>query len=134
MHIGALCGKAGGGTNGACRGACAAWCREEEGREEEPNEQAGIARALDAVDSALERTRAAVEQARQLERSLLEYPFDKLAAKRRRLGTFAVDVRYGTSKASSERGWGNPVLRIPNVVGNRLSLDDLAQLNWQRLT
>ena len=38
-------------------------------------------------------------------------------------GWEAIDVRNGTSRASSERGWGNPVLRIPNVVGDRLSLD-----------
>ncbi len=91
-----------------------------------PNEQAAIARILDAVQTALERTRAAVERARELERSVLEDAFDNLAAQRHRLGEFATDVRYGTSKASSERSWGNPILRIPNVVGDRLSLDDLA--------
>jgi type I restriction enzyme S subunit len=91
-----------------------------------PDEQAAIARILDAVDTALERIRAAVERAREIERSVLEDAFDNLVAVRHRLGEFATDVRYGTSKASSERNWGNPVLRIPNVVGDRLSLDDLA--------
>jgi type I restriction enzyme S subunit len=91
-----------------------------------PDEQAAIARILDAADTALERTRAAVERARELERSLLEDAFDKLVAQRHRLGEFATDVRYGTSKASSDRSWGDPVLRIPNVVGDRLSLADLA--------
>jgi type I restriction enzyme S subunit len=93
-----------------------------------PDEQAAIARILDAVDTALERTRAAVERARELERSALEDAFEQLEAPRRRLREFTTDVRYGTSKASSDRGWGNPVLRIPNVVGDRLSLADLASV------
>jgi type I restriction enzyme S subunit len=91
-----------------------------------PDEQAAIARILDAVDTSLERTRAAVERARELERSVLEDAFKRLEALPRRLREFTTDVRYGTSKASSDRGWGNPVLRIPNVVGDRLSLGDLA--------
>jgi len=92
----------------------------------DPNEQAAIARVLDSVDTALGRTRAAVERARELERSVLEDAFDNLVAQRHRLGEFVTDVRYGTSKASSDRSWGNPVLRIPNVIGDRLSLHDLA--------
>lgn len=91
-----------------------------------PDEQATIARILDTVDTALERTRAAVERARELERSILEDAFLKLRAPVLPLREFTTEVRYGTSKASSDRGWGNPVLRIPNVVGDRLSLDDLA--------
>jgi type I restriction enzyme S subunit len=42
----------------------------------EPSEQAAIARILDAVDTALERTRAAVEQARELRRGLLQASFE----------------------------------------------------------
>ncbi len=90
------------------------------------DEQAAIARILDAVDTALERTRAAVERARELERSVLEDAIVRLAAPHAPLGTFTTGVRYGTSKASSDRSRGNPVLRIPNVVGDGLSLDDLA--------
>jgi type I restriction enzyme S subunit len=90
------------------------------------DEQAAIARILDAVDTVIEHTRAAVERALELERSLLEDAIDKLAAPQRKLSEFTSDVRYGTSKASSDRKWGNPVLRIPNVTGDRLSLDDLA--------
>lgn len=91
-----------------------------------PDEQAAIARILDAVDAALERTRAQVERAREVERSVIEDAFERLKAPRRSLREFVTDVRYGTSKASSQRGWGNPVLRIPNVVGDRLELSDLA--------
>jgi type I restriction enzyme S subunit len=91
-----------------------------------PDEQAAIARILDAVDAALQRTHAAVERARELERSVLEDAFEQLGAPRVQLREFTTDVRYGTSKASSERNRGNPVLRIPNVIGDRLSLGDLA--------
>ena len=41
-------------------------------------------------------------------------------------GTFVTEVRYGTSVASNDKAHGNPVLRIPNVVEDRLALDDLA--------
>ena len=91
-----------------------------------PDEQAAIARILDAVDTVLERTRGAVERARKLERAVLEDAVETLHAPSIQLREFTTDVRYGTSKASSERHWGNPVLRIPNVVSDRLSLDDLA--------
>ena len=91
-----------------------------------PDEQAAIARFLDAVDTSLERTHAAVERARELELSVLEDAFARLHAPRVPLRGFITDVRYGTSRASSERRGGTPVLRIPNVVSDRLSLDDLA--------
>ena len=93
-----------------------------------PDEQAAIVRILDAVDTALERTRAAVERARELERSVLEDAFESLGSPRRLLRDFTTDVRYGTSKASSDRGWGTPVLRIPNVIADRLDLSDLASV------
>lgn len=89
-------------------------------------DQGAIARVLAAVDDVMERTRATVERARDLERSILEDSFKRLHAPRHQLRDFITDVRYGTSKVSSDRGWGNPVLRIPNVVADRLSLADLA--------
>ncbi len=91
-----------------------------------PAEQAAIARLLDAVDAAIARTRAAAERTRELQDSLLADAFERLDAPRRRLGEFTTDVRYGTSQMASSRGWGLPVLRIPNVVGDQLTLDDLA--------
>ena len=39
------------------------------------------------------------------------------------------EMRYGTSRASNDATRGNPVLRIPNVVGDRLVLDDLAYVD-----
>ncbi len=94
-----------------------------------PNEQAAIACILDAVDTVIERTREAVERAATLRTSLLADVFQRMEAKPIRIGEFATDVRYGTSQASSGRGWGNPVLRIPNVIGNELKLDDLAYVD-----
>ena len=92
-------------------------------------QQAAIARILDAVDTAIERTHEAVKRARVLEQSVLEKVFRNLVAEPRRLGEFTVDVRYGTSKASNDRSRGNAVLRIPNVVRNRLALDDVAYVD-----
>ena len=94
-----------------------------------PTEQAAIARILDAVDTAIERTGETVEQAQVLKQSVLEEAFCDLVAEPRRLGEFTTEVRYGTSKASNDKGRGNAVLRIPNVVGDRLSLDDLAYVD-----
>ena len=48
-----------------------------------PDEQAAIARILDAVDTALERTRAAVERARELDHSLLHELLTGPRARRR---------------------------------------------------
>ena len=89
-------------------------------------EQAAIARVLDTVNTTIERTHDAIERAQALEQSTLEEAFDALVAQHHSLGEFAIDIRYGTSKASNDHGWGNPVLRIPNVVGDHLTLDDLA--------
>ena len=91
-----------------------------------PEEQAAIARILGAVDTALERTRETVQSAEDLQGVVLEDAFARLEAEHCRLGTFATEVRYGTSVASNDKAHGNPVLRIPNVVGDRLALNDLA--------
>ncbi len=90
------------------------------------HEQAAIARILDAVDTAIERTREAAKRAQVLERTVIEEALRSLVAQPRHLGDFTTDVRYGTSKASNDKGLGIPVLRIPNVVGDRLDLGDLA--------
>ena len=89
-------------------------------------EQAAIARILDEVDTALERTRETVQSVDILQGVILEDAFASLEAEHCRLGTFATEVRYGTSVASNDKAHGNPVLRIPNVVGDRLALNDLA--------
>ena len=81
---------------------------------------------LDAVDTTLERTRETIECLEVLRDLVLEDAFASLEAEHCRLGKFATEMRYGTSRASNEKGHGNPVLRIPNVVGDQLALDDLA--------
>ena len=91
-----------------------------------PKEQAAIARILDAVDTVLERTRETVQSVEVLQGVVLEDAFASLDTEHCRLGTFATEVRYGTSVASNDKAHGNPVLRIPNVVGDRLALNDLA--------
>ncbi len=93
------------------------------------DEQATIAHVLDAVDAAIDRARETLSRARETERALIADAFDRMDAENRKLGEFSIDVRYGTSQASSERGWGNPVLRIPNVVGDQLTLNDLAYVD-----
>lgn len=90
-----------------------------------PDEQAAIARILDAVDTAIERTRDAVTQSRVLQKSALAEAFERMHGEKRRLREFTTEVRYGTSQAASDRGWGYPTLRIPNVIGDQLTLDDL---------
>ena len=90
------------------------------------DEQAAIARTLDSVDTVLERTRETVQSVQDLQGVVLEDAFARLEAEHSHLGRFATEVRYGTSVASNDKAHGNPVLRIPNVVGDRLALDDLA--------
>ena len=89
-------------------------------------EQSAIARILDAVDTVLECTRETLQTVDVLHGAVLEDAFASLEAEHCRLGTFATEVRYGTSVASNDLTRGNPVLRIPNVVGDRLALDDVA--------
>ena len=88
-------------------------------------EQSSIARILDAVDTTIERTSEAAKRAQVLERTFIKEAFRRLVAQPCRLGEFTTDVRYGTSKVSNDKSLGVPVLRIPNVVGDRLDLGDL---------
>lgn len=41
------------------------------------------------------------------------------------------DIRYGTAKKCSYRGGDTPVLRIPNVQGGEISLDDLKSADFK---
>ena len=95
----------------------------------ESDQQTAIARILDAVDKAIERARDALIQAKGLRKALVEDFFVRRDAAQKRLKDYITDVRYGTSQASSERGWGNPVLRIPNVVSDQLTLSDIAYVD-----
>jgi type I restriction enzyme S subunit len=92
---------------------------------ETTSEQAAIARVLDGVEAAIEAARQSISASRDLAASLILRAMERQGAPARRLRDFITDVRYGTSQASNERGWGHPTLRIPNVVGDQLSLTDV---------
>ena len=47
------------------------------------------------------------------------------------LGKLLIDVQYGSSKRVASTGSGTvPILRIPNVIGGRIVLDDLAFVDF----
>jgi type I restriction enzyme S subunit len=48
-----------------------------------------------------------------------------------RLGDIVSDVRYGTSKHCSPEKIHTPVLRIPNVVGGKVTIDDLKYAKFE---
>jgi len=94
-----------------------------------PEEQVVIAHILDTVDTAIAQTREAVEQAILLRNSLIGEFFEQQKHKRNKLSEFITEIRYGTSQAAHEKGWGKPTLRIPNVVGDEISYDDLVYVD-----
>lgn len=93
------------------------------------DEQAAIATILGMVDTAMEQARWEAQQAQALQTSLLTDAFEAMKAERKRLGDFTTDVRYGTSRAANEYHRGNPTLRIPNVISDQLTLDDLVYVD-----
>lgn len=93
------------------------------------HEQERIAQILGAVDTAITRTRDALAKAERLKRGVLARAFSNNNASRRRLGEFVIEIRYGTSQAANDHGWGYPTLRIPNVIGNEIKTDDLVYVD-----
>jgi type I restriction enzyme S subunit len=103
----------------------------------DPDEQAKIARILDAVDTALERTRAAVERAREFDHSLLHELLEKglgpkMAATQkyprhwsiRRVDEVA-EVGSGVTLGKDVSGFKSvelPYLRVANVQDGHLDL------------
>jgi type I restriction enzyme S subunit len=90
------------------------------------DEQKRIAEILWAADESL----VSFEQARE---SLLNvadtFATDFLSRgwDTKNLGKLLIDVQYGSSKRIASAGSGTaPILRIPNVIGGRIVLDDLA--------
>jgi len=90
------------------------------------DEQKRIAEILWAADEAL----VSFEQAKE---SLLNvadtFATDFLSRgwDTKNLGKLLIDVQYGSSKRIASAGSGTaPILRIPNVIGGRIVLDDLA--------
>lgn len=94
-----------------------------------PAEQETIARILDVVDTAITSAREVVQRARLLQTSLIADSFDCHKGAQKKLAEYITDIRYGTSQAADEKGWGNPTLRIPNVVADEISYDDLVYVN-----
>ena len=92
-------------------------------------EQEAIARVLDAADTVIEQTREVAERARALKTSLIADAFERIGGTQKRLGEYIIDIRYGTSQAANERGWGNPTLRIPNVIADDISFNDLTYVD-----
>lgn len=105
-----------------------------------PDEQAAIARILDAVDTAIERTREAVSQATTLKRSLVQTVFSEglrnQGQKKTRIGfipeswevkpigSVVTEFEYGLSLPMSLKGT-TPILRMGNIQGGEIIMDDL---------
>ncbi|MGQ0464319.1 MAG: restriction endonuclease subunit S [Sporichthyaceae bacterium] len=89
-------------------------------------------RIADALDAHLSRLDAARDSLLRVERQLNVLAsatlFEEVAAERSQsvpLGDLCWDAGYGTSAKCAYDGAGGAVLRIPNVVGGRIDLDDL---------
>ncbi|MCU0731582.1 MAG: restriction endonuclease subunit S, partial [Hyphomonas sp.] len=105
-----------------------------------PDEQAAIARILDAVDTAMERTRAAVERAREVKRALVQRVFSdgvrNEPVKKTAIGYLpksweVVPVnsvvgafQYGLSVPMQSQG-DTPILRMGNIQDGDVLLKDL---------
>ncbi|HWQ38353.1 MAG TPA: restriction endonuclease subunit S [Burkholderiales bacterium] len=105
-----------------------------------PDEQAAIARILDAVDTALERARAAVQRARELDHSLLHELLEKgLGPKGTNSGTHppswivrrvdeVAEVGSGVTLGKDVSGFQSvelPYLRVANVQDGHLDLSTI---------
>ena len=104
------------------------------------DEQAAIARILDAVDTAIERTREAVSQAATLKRSLVQTVFSEglrnQGQKKTRIGfipeswevkpigSVVTEFEYGLSLPMSLKGT-TLILRMGNIQGGEIIMDDL---------
>jgi type I restriction enzyme S subunit len=104
------------------------------------DEQAAIARILDAVDTVLERTCAAVERAREVKRALTQRVLaEGLRGERQRktaigpvpqswqvvpLSDVIAEFQYGLSVPMDQRG-NLPILRMGNIQDGDVALTDL---------
>ena len=115
-----------------------------------PDEQAAIARILDAVDTALQRTRAAVERARDVKRGCLQrFFYDALGETayadrpKRKLPIgwallptqqlLADDPKNGLSPESSTQPPGVPTFSIAAIRDGRVDLDTREHLKFARV-
>ncbi len=102
-----------------------------------------IAEILSSVDEAIEKTQAVIVQAQVVKKGLMQELLTKGVLGRhrtfkqtelgripniwtvKRLGDLFSDMQYGTSVKCSTVSFGDPVLRIPNVVGGTIDSQDL---------
>jgi type I restriction enzyme S subunit len=105
-----------------------------------PAEQAAIARILDAVDTALERTREAVERAREVKRSLTQHLFSRgvrgeplrktvigeipQSWEIQPVSAVVTSFQYGLSLPMHAKG-RLPILRMGDIQEGDVRLDDL---------
>lgn len=116
-----------------------------------PNEQGVIARILDAVDTALERTRAAVDRAREVKRAALHrFFYDALGETayadrpRRKLPPgwslvatellLAEEPKNGVSPEASSQPPGTPTFSIAAIRNGRVDLNDKDNLKYVRVS
>ena len=95
----------------------------------DPEHQAAISKVLDAVEDAVTAAAAATIASQALTTALVLDELNRQDAPRHRLKDYITDIRYGTSQASNDRNWGVPALRIPNVIGDQLSLSDVTYID-----
>lgn len=107
-------------------------------------EQEAIARILDAVDAAIERTREAVEKAREAKKALIQHLFERGLRKESQrktaiglipkswsvvpLHSVVTQFQYGLSVAMNSKG-EYPILRMGNIQAGEVLLDDLKYLD-----
>jgi type I restriction enzyme S subunit len=112
-----------------------------------PDEQAAIARILDASDTAIERARTAVEEARRVKRSLVQTLFIKGLRRhtfhKTPLGSLPADwlvvavgdvlteAQYGLSMPMLAKG-DYPILRMAAIQGGQVLLSDLKYVNLSK--
>jgi type I restriction enzyme, S subunit len=92
------------------------------------DEQRRIAAILDKADELRAKRRAALAQLDSLTQSIF---LEMFGGRGRRwplktLGALGAEFRYGSSTKSGGVGW--PCVRIPDVIGGKLSLDDLVRV------
>jgi type I restriction enzyme S subunit len=107
-------------------------------------EQRGIAEVLGTVDEAIQRTDAVIAKAEELKRGLMQrlltrgightkFKQTELGEipetwKMVRLEDVILDIKYGTSLKSTIKEKGIPILRIPNIIHGKITLDEIKRI------